>query len=60
MSKEADKKAQYSLDNIERVEVYHGQKSTYLQTAKDFASSGTVYLTTRTPSFQGNEKQCTI
>lgn len=48
---------QYSLDNIERVEVYHGQKSTYLQTAKDFASSGTVYLTTRTPSFQGKEKQ---
>lgn len=48
---------QYSLDNIESIEVYHGQKSGYLQTAKDYASSGTVYLTSRTPSFTGTDKR---
>lgn len=42
---------QYSLDNMESVEVYNGQKSTPLQPAKDFGSSGSVYMQTRKPVF---------
>lgn len=42
---------QYSLDNMESVELYNGQKSTPLQPAKDFGSSGSVYLQTHKPVF---------
>ena len=42
---------QYSLDNMEAIELFNGQKSGYLQPAKDFGSAGTVYLRTRRPVF---------
>lgn len=42
---------QYSLDNVEAIQVFNGQKGSYLQPAKDFGSSGTVYLQTRRPTF---------
>ena len=42
---------QYSLDNMEAIQVFNGQKGSYLQPAKDFGSSGTVYLQTRKPTF---------
>lgn len=41
----------YSLDNIEEISLYNGQKSRILQPAKDFGSSGSVYIQTRRPRF---------
>ena len=41
----------FSLDNMESVTLYNGQKSAVFQSAKDFGSAGTVYLQTRTPKF---------
>jgi len=41
----------FSLENMEAVSLYHGQKSAIFQTAKDYASSGSIYLTSRTPTF---------
>lgn len=41
----------YSLDNIESITLYNGQKSNVFQGAKDFGNAGTVYITTRHPSF---------
>ena len=37
---------QFSLDNIEEVSVYQGQRSAILQTASDFANAGSVYIKT--------------
>lgn len=42
---------QFSLDNMESLSLYNGQKSQILQPAKDFGSAGTIYMRTRTPSF---------
>lgn len=42
---------QYSLDNMEAIQIYNGQKGSYLQPAKDFGSSGSVYMQTRRPLF---------
>lgn len=42
---------QFSLDNIEAISLYNGQKSEILQPARDFGSAGTIYLRTRTPQF---------
>ena len=41
----------YSLDNIESITLYNGQKSNVFQGAKDFGNAGTVYITTKHPSF---------
>ncbi|MDE6269686.1 MAG: TonB-dependent receptor [Muribaculaceae bacterium] len=46
---------QFSLDNIEALSLYNGQKSEILQPAKDFGSAGTIYMTTRTPEFGEGE-----
>ena len=46
----------FSLDNIEEVSLYNGQKSEIFQPAKDFGSAGTIYLRTRRPYFEGNKK----
>lgn len=46
---------QFSLDNIEAISLYNGQKSEILQPAKDFGSAGSIYIRTRTPSFQPGE-----
>ena len=43
----------FSLDNMEAVTLYNGQKSTVFQSAKDFASASSVYMSTRTPFFIG-------
>ena len=42
---------QFSLDNVEAISLYNGQKSEILQPARDFGNAGTVYLKTRTPKF---------
>ena len=46
---------QFSLDNIEALSLYNGQKSEILQPAKDFGSAGTIYIRTRTPVFNDGE-----
>jgi outer membrane cobalamin receptor len=46
----------FSLDNIEEISLYNGQKSEIFQSAKDFGSAGTLYLKTRIPHFTGNKK----
>ena len=42
----------FSLDNIEEIELYNGQKSNVFQSAKSFASASSLYLKARTPSFE--------
>lgn len=44
----------FSMDNMEILSIYNGQKSEELQTAKDFASSAALYMVSRKPRF--NEK----
>lgn len=46
---------QFSLDNIEAISFYNGQKSEILQPAKDFGSAGTIYMRTRTPVLREGE-----
>lgn len=46
---------QFSLDNIDGISLYNGQKSEILQPAKDFGSAGSIYIRTRTPEFNGGE-----
>ena len=46
----------FSLDFIEEISLYNGQKSEIFQSAKDFGSAGTVYLRTRRPRFTGNRR----
>jgi len=45
----------FSLDNMESITLYNGQKSAVFQPAKDFGSSGSIYLQTRTPRFEEGE-----
>ncbi len=42
----------FSLDNVESVSMYNGQKSAIFQSAKDYASSSAIYMVTRKPQFQ--------
>ncbi len=42
----------FSMDNIEEIALYNGQKSDLLQPARDYGCSGTIYITTRRPQFQ--------
>lgn len=46
----------FSLDNMEAVSMYNGQKSAIFQPAKDFASASSIYMTTRTPTFEGDKR----
>ncbi|MBP6370434.1 MAG: TonB-dependent receptor plug domain-containing protein [Paludibacteraceae bacterium] len=45
----------FSLDNMESISLYNGQKSTVLQSAKDFGAAGSIYLQTKTPTFEPNK-----
>ena len=42
----------FSLDNIEEIALYNGQKSEIFQSAREFGASGNIYLTTRRPRFR--------
>ena len=42
----------FSMENIEYVSLYNGQKSEIFQSAKEFGSAGSIYLTTRFPKFK--------
>lgn len=46
----------YSLDDLEEISLYNGQKSEIFQPAKDFGASGSIYLQSKTPVFTGNRK----
>jgi outer membrane cobalamin receptor len=46
----------YSLDNIEEISMYNGQKSEIFQSAKDYGSAGTIYLRTRRPVFKEGKR----
>lgn len=43
---------QFSLDNVEEISLYNGQKSDILQPARDFGNAGSIYMRTRTPRFR--------
>lgn len=46
----------FSLDNIEEISMYNGQKSEVFQSAKDFGSAGSIYLRTRYPRFEAGKR----
>ena len=46
----------FSLDNIEAISLYNGQRSNIFQSAKDYGSAGTIYLRTRRPKFQSGKR----
>lgn len=45
----------FSMDNIESISLYNGQKSDIFQPARDFGSSGTIYLRSRKPVFDSSK-----
>lgn len=46
----------FSLDNMETVSMYNGQKSAIFQSAKDYASASAIYMTTRKPQFKKGKR----
>ena len=46
----------FSLDNLEAVSIYNGQKSAIFQSAKDYASASAVYLQSKIPVFSPGKK----
>jgi len=42
---------QFSLDNVEEITLFNGQKSALLQPASDFGHAGSIYIRTRAPRF---------
>jgi len=46
----------FSLDNMEEIQLFNGQKSDIFQSAREFGAAGNVYLTTRKPYFKEGEK----
>ncbi len=46
----------FSLDNIEEISLYNGQKSEIFQPARDYGSAGTIYLRTRRPTFENGKR----
>lgn len=47
---------QFSLDNVQEISLYNGQKSAIFQTASDFGNAGSVYIRTRMPRFSAGER----
>lgn len=47
----------YSLDNIEEISLYNGQKSSIFQSAKDFGTAGSIYIRTKRPRFKEGEQR---
>ena len=43
---------QFSLDNVEEITLYNGQKSAIFQPASDFGHAGAIYIRTRMPDFE--------
>lgn len=51
----------YSLDNIEEISLYNGQKSDIFQSAKDFGAAGMLlYLRSRRPRFEEGKQRISV
>ncbi len=48
---------QFSLDNVEEITLYNGQKSAIFQPASEFGNAGSVYIRTRRPLFAIGENR---
>ena len=48
---------QFSLDNVETVSVYQGQRSAIMQTASDYASAGNLYIRTLSPRLLTHDRR---
>ncbi len=46
----------FSLENIDEIALYNGQKSDILQSAREFGSAGSIYLNSRRPQFADGKK----
>ncbi|PXZ44711.1 TonB-dependent receptor [Sanguibacteroides justesenii] len=46
----------FSLDNMESISLYNGQRSAIFQSAKDFGSAGSIYMVSRIPRFNPEKK----
>ncbi|MBR4730702.1 MAG: TonB-dependent receptor plug domain-containing protein [Prevotella sp.] len=51
---------QFSLDNVEEITLYNGQKSAIFQPASDFGNAGAIYIRTKAPDFSMHNAQCTM
>lgn len=49
----------YSMDNIESISLYNGQRSNVFQSAREFGNAGSIYITTRVPRF-ADGKRCNV
>ena len=48
---------QFSLDNVEEITLYNGQKSAIFQPASDFGNAGAIYIRTKAPDFLDNPER---
>ena len=48
---------QFSLDNVEEITLYNGQKSAIFQPASDFGHAGAIYIRTREPVFLRSQEK---
>lgn len=46
----------FSLDNMDQILLYNGQKSDIFQSAREFGAAGNIYLNTRKPYFKAGER----
>lgn len=46
----------YSLENVEEISLYNGQRSDIFQTAREFGDAGSIYIYTRKPKFEGDKR----
>lgn len=46
----------YSLENIDEIMLYNGQKSDIFQSAREFGSAGSIYLNSRKPKFENDKR----
>ncbi|WHT40488.1 TonB-dependent receptor plug domain-containing protein [Myroides sp. mNGS23_01] len=46
----------FSLDDVEAIQLYNGQRSAPLQAAKEYASASAIYIQTKRPIFKAQEK----
>lgn len=50
----------YSLDDLESISLYNGQKSNIFQSAKDYASASSIYLQSKKPVFESKNYNLTV
>lgn len=46
----------FSLENIDEIALFNGQKSDVFQSAREFGSAGSIYLNSRRPKFEDGKK----